>query len=86
MMGSRMTYEFDAARGRAVGSTIKMGGNFLCLALAVEEVVTHRDPPHCKAWETRGRPHLLSRPLRSHLIGVALSERAEDRRQDNAHD
>jgi predicted GNAT family acetyltransferase len=29
MMGGRMTYEFDEAKGRAGGSIIKMGGSFL---------------------------------------------------------
>ena len=58
MMGGRMTYEFDAAKGRAVGSVIKMGGSFLGMMLFVEEVVTERDPPRRKVWETRGRPRL----------------------------
>jgi hypothetical protein len=59
MMGGRMTYEFDETKGRAVGSVIKMGGSFLGIKLSVEEVVTERDPPRCKVWETRGRPHIL---------------------------
>ena len=59
MMGGRMAYEFDEAKGRAVGSVIKMGGSFLGLRLFVEEVVTERDPPRRKVWETRGRPRIL---------------------------
>jgi hypothetical protein len=59
MMGGRMTYAFDEAKGRAVGSVIKMGGAMLGLRLSVEEVVTKHTPPHRKAWETRGHPHLL---------------------------
>jgi hypothetical protein len=59
MMGGRMTYEFDAAQGRAVGSLIKMGGSFLGIPLSVEEVVVTRDPPHRKVWETRGLPRIL---------------------------
>jgi hypothetical protein len=59
MMGGRMTYEFDAAQGRAVGSLIKMGGSFLGIPLSVEEVVVTRDPPDRKVWETRGRPRIL---------------------------
>ncbi len=58
MMGGRMTYEFDAAQGRAVGSVIRMRGSFLGLMLFVEEVVIERDPPRRKVWETRGRPRL----------------------------
>lgn len=59
MMGGRMTYEFDEAKGRAVGSVIKMGGSLLGIRLFVEEVVTERDPPRRKVWETRGRPRIV---------------------------
>ena len=59
MMGGGMTYEFDEAKGRAVGSVIKMGGSFLGVRLLVEEVVIERDPPRRKAWETRGQPRIL---------------------------
>ena len=59
MMGGRMFYEFDAGRGRSVGSIIRMGGNFLWLNLFVEEVVTEHDRPRRKSWETRGVPRLI---------------------------
>lgn len=59
MMGGRMFYEFDAARGRAVGSVIRMGGNFLWLRLFVEEVVIEHVRPLRKMWETRGDPRLI---------------------------
>jgi hypothetical protein len=59
MMGGRMTYEFDAAKGRAEGSVITMRGNVLGLSLQAEEVVRHREPPRRKMWETRGRPRIL---------------------------
>ena len=59
MMGGRMTYEFDAEKGQAVGSVIKMGGSFLGLELAVDEIVTVREPPRLKIWETQGRPRIL---------------------------
>ncbi len=59
MMGGRMFYEFDALKGRAVGSVIRMGGGFLGFKLGVEEVVTVRDPPRLKVWETRGAPKLI---------------------------
>jgi hypothetical protein len=59
MGGGRMTYEFDAGRGQAVGSHIKMGGAAFGLNLYVDEVVTQRDPPRRKVWETVGRPRLL---------------------------
>lgn len=59
MLGGRMTYNFDAAQGRAVGSVIRMGGRFLGLTLAVVEVVTERSPPTSKRWETRGPQRIL---------------------------
>lgn len=59
MFGGRMSYEFDEAKGRTVGSVIKMRGNLLGLVLSVEEVITERQPPRRKVWQTRGRPNLL---------------------------
>ncbi|ASP56636.1 SRPBCC family protein (plasmid) [Sinorhizobium medicae] len=59
MLGGRMSYEFDEARGRTVGSVIRMRGNILGLVLSVEEVITEQQPPRRKVWETRGRPNLL---------------------------
>ncbi|ATA95391.1 polyketide cyclase [Sinorhizobium meliloti] len=59
MLGGRMSYEFDEAKGRTVGSVIKMRGNILGLVLSVEDVITERQPPRRKVWETRGRPNLL---------------------------
>lgn len=58
MMGGRMNYDFDEDKGRAVGSVITRGGSFMGLESFVEEVVTVRDPPRLKVWETRGRPRL----------------------------
>jgi len=54
-----MTYEFDAAKGRAVGSHIRMGGSAFGIKLFVEEVVTERDPPRRKIWKTIGDPSLV---------------------------
>ena len=59
MGGSRMFFEFDAARGRAVGSKIRMFGRMLGLTLDVSEVVTERVVPERKVWETVGTPKLL---------------------------
>jgi hypothetical protein len=36
-----------------------MSGRVAGLALLVEEVVTERNPPYLKVWETRGHPRLL---------------------------
>ena len=59
MIGGRMTYKFDEANGRAVGSVIKLGGKILGLELHVEEVITEHQRPTRKAWETRGQPRIL---------------------------
>ncbi|CAN5599034.1 SRPBCC family protein [soil metagenome] len=59
MGGGRMTFEFDGRRGQAIGSHIKMGGSAFGISLYVDEVVTEREPPRRKAWETVGHPRLL---------------------------
>ena len=67
MLGGRMTYDFDARKGRAVGSVIRMCGHFLGLSLFVVEVVIERTPPASKKWETRGRQRLLI--IESYVMG-----------------
>lgn len=59
MAGSKMQFDFDEGGGRAIGSKIRMSGQFLGIRLKLEEVVTERDPPKHKAWETIGTPRLL---------------------------
>ena len=59
MAGSKMRIQFDERGGRAVGSKIRMSGQMLGMHLELEEVVTERDPPRRKAWETIGETHLL---------------------------
>jgi len=59
MGGGRMTYEFDQARGQAVGSHIRMGGSAFGLKLFVDEVVTQREPPRRKVWQTVADPKLM---------------------------
>lgn len=59
MAGGRMSYEFDDARGRAVGAVIRMRGEVLGLSLRVEEIVTERAPPRRKVVETRGSQQML---------------------------
>lgn len=54
-----MSVEADEANGQAVGSHIRMGGRVLGLRLSLDEVVTRRDPPSDKVWETVGTPRLL---------------------------
>ena len=59
MVGSRMDFEFDAAGGRTVGSTISLRGRVLGVPLSVDEVVTAYTPPTLKIWETTGTPNLF---------------------------
>jgi Polyketide cyclase / dehydrase and lipid transport len=59
MGGGRMAIELDEGRGQRVGSRIRLTGRVLGMALAVEEMVTERTPPHCKVWETTGTPKLV---------------------------
>ena len=76
MMGGRMNYEFDDAKGRAVGAVIKMGGAFLGVRLFVEEVITERDPPRRKVWETRGQPRILV--IGAYRMGFEISPTGEN--------
>ena len=71
MLGGRMTYEFDAAKGRAVGSVIRMGGSFLGISLSVCEIVTERTPPTRKRWETQGTQRMLV--IDSYVMGFDTS-------------
>jgi len=57
--GASMRIATDAQHGQAVGSVISMSGQVLGLTLALDEVVTDRQPPFKKTWETRGQPRLL---------------------------
>lgn len=59
MAGSRMDIEFDAAKGQAIGSRIRLKGRALGIPLFVEEVVSERTPPLRKAWQTIGTPRLV---------------------------
>lgn len=59
MLWGSMAYDFDEARGRSIGSVIKMTGKVAGLKLYVDEVVIQRQRPFLKAWETVGEPRLL---------------------------
>ncbi|MBP1807625.1 SRPBCC family protein [Rubellimicrobium aerolatum] len=59
MLGGSMQYRLDASQGRAVGSVIRVEGRVLGLRLRIVEVVTERDPPRRKVWETVEEPQLL---------------------------
>jgi hypothetical protein len=63
MGGGRMTYDFDAGRGQAVGSHIRMGGTAFGIRIFVDEVITERVPPRRKTWRTQ-------EPVRLIVIGA----------------
>lgn len=53
MAGSKMTIEMDERGGKSVGSKVRMSGSMCGMTLSLEEVVTEREPPRRKAWETQ---------------------------------
>lgn len=55
----KMETVLDAQQGRAVGSHIVVAGRVFGVQLYVDEVVTNREPPRSKTWETVGEPRLL---------------------------
>jgi hypothetical protein len=75
MMGSTMTVATDAQGGEAPGSVIRMNGRVFGIPLALEEVVTRREPPRLKAWETIGEPHLLV--IGAYRMGFAIAPRGD---------
>ena len=59
MGGGMMKVDFDEGRGRRIGSHIRMSGKAFGMSMSLDEVVTVRDPPGSKSWETVGKPELL---------------------------
>ena len=59
MGGGRMEVVLDQDRGQEVGSRIRVAGRVFGIQLSVDEVVTERNPPFRKVWETTGNPKLL---------------------------
>lgn len=59
MGGGRMSIALDEGGGRKVGSHIVLSGRMLGISLFVDEVVTAREPPTRKVWETVGAPRLV---------------------------
>ena len=49
----------DEGRGRSIGSHVRMQGKMMGVELLLDEVITERQPPHRKAWETVGPQRLL---------------------------
>lgn len=57
--GGRMKTELDEGLGQRVGSRIRLAGRVFGVELLVDEMVTERDPPRRKVWETTTAPKLL---------------------------
>ena len=76
MGGGRMEIQFDEGLGKKVGSRIRLAGRVFGVELSVEEIVTERDPPHRKVWETTGSPKLLV--IGRYRMGFQLSPHGED--------
>lgn len=58
MLGSHMEIYLDGAEAHELGSKFGFKGAILRLPLSVDEVVTRREPPGIKVWQTIGEPHL----------------------------
>lgn len=69
-MGSKMRITTDALDGQAVGSRVRMDGKMLGMALSLEEVVTDRQPPFKKAWQTVDAKLLV---IGQYQLGFALT-------------
>lgn len=59
MLGSRMSITVEAGGGRVIGSKVRMRGRMVGIRLSLEEVITKRQVPATKVWETIGTPELL---------------------------
>lgn len=70
MMGSKMSISTDELDGRALGARVRMGGKVLGMTLTLEEVVTERQPPFKKVWQT---VHANLLVIGQYQLGFALS-------------
>ena len=73
MLGSTMDIHMDDKRARSVGSRFGFTGRILGIPLAVEEIVTGREPPGRKTWETTGEPRLWV--IGRYRMGLELTQR-----------
>jgi hypothetical protein len=71
MGGGGMRVDLDEQQGRVIGSHIRLVGSAFGLTLFLDEVVTRREPPTRKEWETVGTPRLLV--IGSYAMGVEIS-------------
>jgi hypothetical protein len=76
MGGGHMETILDEGRGQSVGSHIRMTARVMGLELSLDEVVTERQPPTRKVWETLGEPKLLI--MGSYRMGLDVTPRGSD--------
>jgi hypothetical protein len=75
LAGGQMKTELDVGLGLRVGSRIRLAGRVFGVALRVDEIVTERDPPRRKVWETTDTPKLLV--IGHYRMGFELSPRED---------
>lgn len=78
--GSSMQFETDSGLGQVVGSHIRMFGRVLGIQLALDEIVTLREPPFRKSWKTVGEPRLLV--IGAYRMGFVISPTPSGSRLD----
>lgn len=59
MGGGHIDTSVDAGHGQEIGSHIRMSGKAFGITVFLDEVITRREPPRLKIWETVGTPKLL---------------------------
>lgn len=74
MAGGSMSLSLDESDGRQVGSHIRMQGRVLGWPLYIDEVVSEREPPLRKVWETVGEPRLWV--IGCYRMGLNLADQA----------
>jgi hypothetical protein len=75
MGGGKMETVLDVGNGQRVGSHIRMHARILGLDLSLDEVVTVREPPRRKIWETVGSPKLIV--IDAYRMGFEITARAD---------
>lgn len=59
LLGGHMDLQMDESHGQSVGSHIRLSGKVFGRSLSLEEVITKREVPYIKTWETVGTPKFL---------------------------
>lgn len=76
MGGSRMDTHIDEGKGQKVGSHIRMSGKILGVSVFLDEVITRRDPPWRKTWETVGDINLIV--IGHYRMGFKIESRSDN--------